>query len=42
MGKGARKNMVAIQLIKLDQKEYEVDSLKFSNNITGFLHKVES
>ena len=28
MGKGASKNMVAVQTIKLDQNENEVDSLK--------------
>ena len=29
MVKGASKNMVAVQIIKLDQNENEVDSLKF-------------
>ena len=33
--------MVAVQIIKLDQNENEVDSLKFFKEINGFLHKDE-
>ena len=42
MDKGATKNVVAVQTIKLGQNEEEVGPLKTCNNTTRFLHKIES
>ena len=39
MDERASKDMVAVQIFKLDQNEKEDDSLKNFKDITGFLHK---
>ena len=39
MDERVSKDMVAVQIFKLDQNEKEVDSLKIFKDITGFLHK---
>ena len=41
MGNRANKNRVAVENAKVDQRAKEDDLLKFSKNISGFLHKVE-
>ena len=38
MDERASKDMVAVQIFKLDQNEKEVDSLKNFKDITGVLH----
>ena len=38
---GAKINRVAVEITMLDQNGKEVDSLIFSKDTTGFLHKVE-